>query len=170
MLFKKIQEQKIFRNFFEENGYDFNEIFYVDSPNHEFLWTDVEFNGKNYPKIRVDGYVPLEIRRKKEPEAEKPLAIEFHGCAWHGCEKCFHDDHVICGKTTALRRFESELRVKAIENLGVEVKIFWEHDILRQLDEDIDMKIRFEKMIDLSPINPRDAFFGGKNFLKVKKL
>ena len=72
------------------------------------------------------------------------------------------DDYEIGKKSIVLRRYESEQRVKALEKMGFEVRVVWEHEINEMLETDKDMKLKFFKMMDISPIDPREAFFGGK--------
>ena len=138
---------------------------------------DLDYCGKIHTKCKVDGFIPLDIRQQKEPNATKPLAIEFNGCAWHGCEKCFkNDDKKVGGRTIVHRRWETEQRQRAIENLGYDVEVIWGHE-LNKFMNDVgskeykkhnetrgELKRKFDMMEDISPIDPREAFFGCKNF------
>lgn len=147
-------------------------MYFSDSPNYEYTLYDVpriDEADRPYKELKIDGYIPLDIRKQKEPDATRPLAIEFHGCAWHGCEKCYEDDRVIGGQTVMLRRHLSEARVKALEAQGIEVRVVMEHEVSEDLKYNPELKAEFEKMIDLSPINPREAFFGGKISLFFQK-
>lgn len=67
-----------------------------------------EYRTLNTPKCyRLDGYIPLAERLKpsfnpcnqpgcaycEDPEStQKDIALEFNGCAWHGCPECFPDE------------------------------------------------------------------------------
>ena len=42
---------------------------------------NVEYLG-NPHEVKLDAFIPLELRKTKEPLATKPLCIEVHGCAW----------------------------------------------------------------------------------------
>ena len=70
-------------------------------------------------------------------------------------------------KTIQMRQYESEERIKAIERQGIEVKVIWEHQIREMLVKDKDLRVKFQRMIDLSPIDPRDAYYGGKIISKI---
>jgi len=149
----------------EELGYDINEVYFSGGPLGEKTIPDLDYSGNVHWKVKVDGYIPLEVRQKKEPEATKPLCIEFNGCAWHGCDKCFkRDDKTVGRKTMETRRHETEERQRAIENKGIEVKVIWEHDVTKMIKEDPVLKRTLEMIEDVSPIDPRDGFFGGKFF------
>lgn len=137
---------------------------------------ELMYCGKLHSKVKVDGYIPLNIRKIKDPNASKDLVIEFNGCAWHGCSKCYkNEDKVVGNRTISNRKWETEERQRAIENLpNIEVKVIWEHDVMKMLYEEGselykkhnstkgELKRKFDLMHDISPINPREAFFGGK--------
>jgi len=187
--YKKKLISKIFcRYYFEKEGYDFKDIFFIDSPNCEKEMPELDFCGKKHKKCKVDGFIPLHIRQQKEPEATKPLVIEFNGCAWHGCEKCFkNDDQKVGNRTILHRRWETIERQRAIENLGYEVKVIWGHDVEKMLNDRTSdvykehnkedgelkhdlLKRKFDMMDDISPIDPRNAFFGGMIYDKFSQL
>ncbi|KAH7709673.1 hypothetical protein AAVH_23057 [Aphelenchoides avenae] len=54
-----------------------------DSPGGEYKleYTDADGARRHF---LLDGYV--------ERPGQRPLALEFHGCAYHGCSTCFRDD------------------------------------------------------------------------------
>ena len=80
----------------------------------------------------------------------------------HGCRTCYVEDDVFMNKTIQMRQFESEERIKAIESKGIEVQIVWEHEIREQVSKDKELRLKFQHMIDYSPIDPRDGYYGGK--------
>ena len=151
------------------------DVHFAGSPLGEKEMPLLMYCGKTHTKVKVDGYIPLHIRKTKEQDATKNLVIEFNGCAWHGCRECFkNDNHVVGNRTINVRRWETEERQMAIENEpDTEVKVIWEHDVMKMLyDENSDLylehnstkgelKRKFDLMEDISPIDPRDAFFGG---------
>ena len=93
----------------------------------------------------VDGFDPC------DPITQRPTMYEFHGCLWHGCTKCFprhRDRYAICHTDRPLQEvYESTLKKQeTLTQRGYNVKIMWECD----WDQEVD------------PLQPRDAFFGGR--------
>ena len=106
---------------------------------------------------KVDGYCK-----------DTNTVYEFQGCFWHGCRKCYNSDTIniknqIDMLTLRKRTFEKNDRIKSAGFNLVEV---FECD----LNKDSDFK-KFMKTWDrdiVGPLNPRDAFFGGRT--NVTKL
>ena len=78
-------------------------------------------------KWRADGFIK-----------QHKLAIEFHGCAWHGCPACFPDRaRVMLGKTMEERYAATAARTAEIRAAGYAVAEVWEHEWSDMLaDED----------------------------------
>ena len=117
-------------------------------------------HGKNYGEkhigpYKVDGYYEL--------NGEK-IAMEFHGCFWHGCPKCFSKTT----KNPVTDMSMSELYARTmekkqfIENNGYSYVSIWECDFNRELKKDPDMKQYVDSLEIVNPLEPRDAFFGGR--------
>ncbi|XP_018574075.1 uncharacterized protein LOC108913090 [Anoplophora glabripennis] len=86
--------------------------------------------------VKVDGYNP-----------ETKQVFEFHGCYFHGCPNCFkynrdeplHEDP---SQTLNTRHETTLAKIQRLRDLGYEVVEMWE--------------------FTLTPLNPRDAFYGGR--------
>ena len=129
--------------------------------------------------FRLDGYVQRSSApgRGTAPGREtdsglgavptRDLCIEFNGCAWHGHHCLYsnapHEELCPNGRTAQKNRELFERRKRLIEQQGLEVKVFWECDVRRMLEGDVEMRIYFDSIRDTSNfIFPRDAFFGGR--------
>ncbi|XP_074645851.1 uncharacterized protein LOC141902110 [Tubulanus polymorphus] len=112
-------------------------------------------------RFKVDGY-----------HAESNTVYEFHGCLYHGCPKCFKNPDLI-SPVRPDRKF-GELyqatleKTSKIRALGYNLVEFWEHEY-RDLVKENHAFADFVKKSDiLDPLQPRDAFFGGRtNAIKI---
>ena len=92
---------------------------------------------------------------------------EFYGCFYHGCLTCHpqgrHEPHQqLHGRTwqdvyQATVRRESMLRAA-----GYTLVVCWEHEWTRMKNESHDLKTVIQSYHLQPPLNPRDAFFGGR--------
>ena len=93
------------------------------------------------------------------------FALEYEGCLYHSCGKCYPDDTVQHPffKTSMLeRRVATEKKVAYLQSLGFTVLQMWECEFDRLLKEDEEL-IVFSKTVDLTPrLLPREALFGGR--------
>ncbi|KAK4883382.1 hypothetical protein RN001_006701 [Aquatica leii] len=112
--------------------------------------------------ILVDGYC-----------TQTNTVYEFHGCFWHGCERCFPVQVVTDGdcnsnsdKTGAmfLRREHTEARSKRIKSLGYPLVEIWECQFREFLKINADARAFVENLniLKQEPLNPRDSFYGGR--------
>ena len=114
-----------------------------------------ELSIKNVGK--VDGYCK-----------DTNTVYEFQGCFWHGCRKCYSDDTINTKNQIdmlTLRKHTFEKNAK-IESAGFNLVEVYECE----LNKDKDFK-KFMKTWDrdfAGPLDPRDAFFGGRT--NVTKL
>nr|CAD2141913.1 unnamed protein product [Meloidogyne enterolobii] len=110
---------------------------------------------KKVGNFKLDGWVE-----------ERNLGIEVNGCAWHGCPKksCYPDDNMMLpnGMTAGKRRLKDYERKKFILEQGIDLKIFWECEIREMLENDRDMKEKFNNYLDEGPLEIRACFFGGR--------
>ena len=53
-------------------------------------------------------------------------------------------------------------KVKHLRDQGFQVVQKWECDILKEMEHDEDMKHYFEEYEIVDPLQPRDAFYGGR--------
>ena len=104
--------------------------------------------------FRVDGFDEL-----------TNTVYKFHGCLWHGCPKCFprRDAKSFRSERTFGELYEA---TKAKENMlfdqGYSLTIIWECQWERLKETDASLK-EFLSSIEITPpLNPREAFFGGR--------
>lgn len=93
---------------------------------------------------------------------------EFLGCYWHQCPQCFPyryhrtpDDR----KTFVRSLYETHLmRSRKIKLLGYNLVQIWEHEFDSMMKNNSEMREYIESLAHLKqePLNPRDAFFGGR--------
>ena len=95
---------------------------------------------------------------------EQKLGVEFHGCYYHACEKCFPDDQVQLknNKTAGYLRERNEERKEYLEKYLNKLDVYYECEIKEMLKKNTNMKQFFDSYTDIGPIKLRDAFFGGR--------
>ena len=93
-------------------------------------------------------------------------AYEYHGCFWHGCPTCFpnrqepyrrHDDRCM----DAVYQ-DTMARLVAIRAGDIHVISIWGCQWSRLKKEDPQIKAFVDALTIVPPMNPRDAFFGGR--------
>lgn len=107
--------------------------------------------------VKVDGYCK-----------ETNQLYQYHGCYWHGhpCvtvdrNKPLHED----SEDTMELRYERTLETtERLRKLGYEVIEMWECDFRRMMKEnkEIEALTQFHPLLAYIPLNPRDAFYGGR--------
>uniref|UniRef100_A0A914V5X4 DNA-directed DNA polymerase n=1 Tax=Plectus sambesii TaxID=2011161 RepID=A0A914V5X4_9BILA len=106
---------------------------------------------------RVDGYVD------RSSQNLRPLVFEFHGCAWHGCSKCYSNrDTVLPNRLTAFEAYEKTVSRRMEIVLMADVEEKWECELKDELKKDQKMKEFFTSCEIQDSLNPRDAFCGGR--------
>ncbi|KAL3107364.1 hypothetical protein niasHT_014728 [Heterodera trifolii] len=96
--------------------------------------------------------------------AEKKI-IEFQGCAFHGCPRCFLPWTIAPnGRTMEENRSRTEIRMEILREKCQNFSIggAWECDVQEELKKNKEIKKFFESVTDKGPINPRDAYAGGR--------
>ena len=106
--------------------------------------------------LKVDGFC----------EETKEI-FEFHGCFYHGCTKCFlhgRDKALYNDNTSSMNlRYASTLEKTArLRNFGYVVKEMWECDFKNLLTTDEKMELKTNPLLNKTPLNPRDSFYGGR--------
>ena len=101
------------------------------------------------------------------------IVWEFHGCAFHGCKKCFprnrhikmtpHKTHTM--EDAYLKTLEKTMKLQQLGYIVIEA---WECDVKAELKTNMRMATYFANHHLEEPIHPRDALFGGRtNALKL---
>lgn len=106
--------------------------------------------------IVVDGFYPPNI------------VFSFLGCYWHQCPNCFPNQfHPLPNhnklKTRSL--YETyQLRAEKIKSLGYHLIEMWEHQFDTILKENTSIQEYIDTLehLKIEPLNPRDAFMGGR--------
>lgn len=103
---------------------------------------------------KVDGYCK-----------ETNTVYQFHGCFWHGCPKCFDPNRINNKnqkemKDLYIKTQERNDKIREKYNL-IEI---WECDwtMVKKNDRNIKDFIRNWNREIITPLNPRDALFGGR--------
>ena len=91
---------------------------------------------------------------------------EFHGCFWHGCPRCFpirHESHVRHYDRTMQDVYETtQQRTQQLRELGYHVIEMWECDWSRLKGTSPGIRTFVATLQFTEPLNPRDAFCGGR--------
>ena len=91
---------------------------------------------------------------------------EFHGCFWHGCPHCYpnrHEHHLRhCDRTMKDVYEKTQQRIRLLQALGYNVIEMWECEWSRLKDTSPDIRTFVETLAFTEPLNPRDAFCGGR--------
>ncbi|KAJ8951329.1 hypothetical protein NQ317_017624 [Molorchus minor] len=95
--------------------------------------------------------------------------FEFHGCYYHGCPTCFTENrdkptYDNTSETMETRYQNTIAKTERLRNAGFSVIEKWECVFRREMDTNTDIKQYVENhplLVNL-PINPRDAFYGGR--------
>ncbi|KAH7701962.1 hypothetical protein AAVH_30898 [Aphelenchoides avenae] len=120
---------------------------------------------KRIGKYKVDGFIPVAERNGPnfmfcdvrscfycyhDTAKIAGTVLEFQGCAYHGCNLCFKN-----------ARTENKINYLRDQHLVVEM---WECQLKEMLKEEErdEMKQFFADCIDTGPLDPRQAFFGGR--------
>ncbi len=89
---------------------------------------------------------------------------EYYGCFFHGCKDCF--DGQICNPDTKKRLIQSYTetlrREKWLGEQGYKVESIWGCQWKRLKQKCCEVRQKVEEMRLPKPLNPRDAFYGGR--------
>ena len=111
---------------------------------------------QKFKTLKLDCWIP-----------EQRKIIEYQGCAYHGCMKCYKPNKIQANRKTAeenlyqTRRRMNDLRKYAEEN-DIVIEEIWGCELKEMLKEDKEMKKFFDEQPEKGPIDPRAAYFGGK--------
>jgi hypothetical protein len=107
---------------------------------------------KNIGLYRVDGF-------------HNNTIYEFHGCLFHGCERCFRIRDMkspysdLTMHELYMRTHDREAYLKS---KGYHLEVMWECEYERCLKVNPEMKDFTQTLPTVEPLNPRDAFYGGR--------
>ena len=82
-----------------------------------------------------------------------------------GCPECFKDRGTVnpINQKTMEQLYKDTLRkVKYLKDLGFEVEQKWGCELTKELEQDEEMKQFMEDHELVDPLQPRDAFYGGR--------
>ena len=82
-----------------------------------------------------------------------------------GCPECYKDRDTmnpISQKTMEKLYKDTVRKVKYLKDHGFEVEQKWECELTKELEEDEELKQFFEEHEIIDPLQPRDAFYGGR--------
>ena len=113
------------------------------------LWVE---NGPVY----VDGW-----------DALTNTAYEFHGCLWHACPKCYPNKRdlkrAIMPDRTPNEAYRATCeKTRRLREAGHTVVELWECEWTAMVREDPSVKAFVDQLERVDPLEPRDAFFGGR--------
>jgi len=94
------------------------------------------------------------------------MVYEFHGCFWHGCPRCYpnrHEQHVrFCDQTMHDVYEATQRKIRQLQALGYNVIEMWECEWTCLKDTSPDIQTFVDSLEFTEPLNPRDAFCGGR--------
>jgi hypothetical protein len=96
---------------------------------------------------------------------EKSRTIyEFYGCFHHGCQKCFSGDlkNPLTKKRLAVANANTRNREQILSSQGYQLRTIWACEWERLKGRDPDVMAKVKDLKTPLPLNPRDAFFGGR--------
>ena len=108
---------------------------------------------------RVHGYLP--------DTHGKGTVYQFHGCFFHGCERCYPDnrDVILKNYSSFNQRFENTQNMSnKIRSLGYKLIEKWECEFNNDLENNINIfnYLKEHPLAQNLTLNPRDAFYGGR--------
>ena len=97
---------------------------------------------------------------------------EFHGCFWHGCPKCYpirHEKHLRLFNRTVQDVYEkTQAKMATLRQKGYNVIEMWECQWSQLKQTRPDIQAYVDSLQFVLPLNPRDAFCGGRtNAIKL---
>lgn len=92
------------------------------------------------------------------------IVLEFHGCFWHGCPNCYSKSTInpVVEMSMADLYARTLEKKQYLEQEGYTYHSIWECDFKQQLENDQAMKIYVDALEIVSPLEPREAFYGGR--------
>lgn len=120
---------------------------------------EIQHAGNEGEKIigpyKVDGYYE---------SGDQKVVMEFHGDYWHGNPKCYSAKTLnkVQGMTMGDLYQRTLEKRRYLKSLGYIYLQMWESDFDRAVESTEEMKSFVENLEIISPLEPRDAFYGGR--------
>uniref|UniRef100_A0A914MVR5 DNA-directed DNA polymerase n=2 Tax=Meloidogyne TaxID=189290 RepID=A0A914MVR5_MELIC len=96
----------------------------------------------------------------------RPLAIEYMGCYYHGCPKCFpvRDQRLAAGRTAEELFERTQQRLWELEHQhGYQLHVVWGHEIKEKLINNTQLRRKWFEIDCVRPMDPReDCLRGGR--------
>ena len=131
----------------EPTGWDLPRIRHSHNGGEERLLTNYRYT--------VDGF-----------DSQTNTAYEFNGCFWHGCPRCFpqrHEMHPrLQNRTMEDVYIIHQEKVRRLEQAQYNVRTMWECEWAALKKDDANVKAFLKNYRYPQPLNPRDAFYGGR--------
>ena len=114
----------------------------------------------------VDGYYET-----SDAGVTRRYVLQFHGCFWHGCPTCYRINRDRDLSQNADRSDSMDLRYERtiasayrLRKRGYELTEKWECVFDREMTQNEEMRdfLRHHQMIENKPLDPREAFYGGR--------
>ena len=97
---------------------------------------------------------------------ETNTTYEFHGCFCHGCSKCYpvrDEKHLrLCDRTMRDVYEKTQAKITALLGKGYNVLEMWECQWSQLKQTQPDVQTYVDSLQFVEPLNPRDAFCGGR--------
>ena len=109
---------------------------------------------------------PAEVSFVDGYDSETRTVFEFHSCYYHGCPTCFkkQDPRRNCHLDRTVQEVyeATQRKMEMLRRAGYTVIEKWEYELAEDKKTDQPLQ-EFLKTVDMvEPLNPRDAFFGGR--------
>ncbi|CAH3027090.1 unnamed protein product, partial [Porites evermanni] len=116
---------------------------------------------------RLQYFTAIKIYTVDGYDAETKTVYEYHGCFFHGCKKCFpiqrQKTHNCHPDRTIEETYEATLKRTAIlQAAGYTVIEKWGCEFNHDKKTDPELQTFLESFEMVPPLEPRDAFFGGR--------
>ena len=147
----------------EREAEDLMALAYPDTSHvHHPLWRTFIQHARNRgehrvpgTRFRLDGY-----------DAETRTAYEYHGCFWHGCRTCYpqriEEHRRLLDRSMEDVRLLTERKKQQLLEKGYRVNEMWQCEWQKRKEEDEEVRAFVEGLDLKDPLDPREAFFGGR--------
>ena len=110
---------------------------------------------KHIGPYKIDGFYK---------SGSESIVMEFNGCFWHGCPKCFSRTTVNPVVQLSMADLYANTMEKKhyLESEGYSYVCIWECEFKKELENNAAMKCYIENLDLVTPLAPRDAFYGGR--------